>query len=106
MGWWFLLAAGVVEIGMAIALKRSDGWSQGWPSVIGILAALCSIFLLAHALRTLPMGMAYAIWTGIGAIGITTIGIIWFDESASPARLFFIALIVAGMAGLKLLDNA
>ena len=104
MAWVVLGAAGVVEIAMALALKQAEGWTKLWPSVLGVAAALGSIFLLTHAVRSLPVGTAYAVWTGIGAIGVTLAGIVFFDESSSPARLLCIGAIFAGIAGLHLLD--
>lgn len=100
--WALLLAAGLVEIVMAISLKYTEGWTRLWPGVLGVAAGLASIALLASALKTLPVGTAYAIWTGIGAIGVTLIDIVAFGESISPARLICIALIFAGIAGLKM----
>ena len=104
MAWLLLFAAGVVEILMALALKYSEGWTRPWPSALGIAAALLSIFLLTLALKQLPAGTAYAIWTGIGSVGITILGIVLFNESVSVLRLVFIGLIVTGTMGLKLLD--
>ena len=74
MAWILLLGAGAIEIGMAVALRYADGWSRPVPSVIGIVLALASIFLLTHALKSLPAGTAYAVWTGIGAIGVAVVG--------------------------------
>jgi quaternary ammonium compound-resistance protein SugE len=105
MGWLLLFAAGIVEIVMAVALKYTDGWTRVAPSVLGIGAALASIFLLTSALKSLPVGTAYAIWTGIGALGVTVGGIVLFNESSSPIRLACIALIVVGIAGLKFIDS-
>ncbi|MFY3456564.1 DMT family transporter [Achromobacter xylosoxidans] len=104
MAWWILLAASAVEIVMALALKYADGWTRFWPSAIGIAAALGSIFLLTLAMRHLPAGTAYAVWTGIGSVGITVLGIVLFGDSPSAARLACIALIVGGVAGLNLLE--
>lgn len=104
MAWLLLLAAGAVEIVMAIALKYAEGWTRPLPSVIGVGAALLSIFLLTHAVRHLPAGTAYVIWTGIGAIGTALAGIALFGENASPQRLVCIGVIVAGVMGLKFAD--
>ena len=104
MAWLLLLAAGAVEIVMAIALKYAEGWTRPVPSVIGVGAALLSIFLLTHAVRYLPAGTAYVIWTGIGAIGTALAGVVLFGESASPLRLVCIGVIVAGVMGLKFAD--
>lgn len=105
MAWILLAAAGLVEIVMAIALKQAEGWSRIGPSVLGVGAALASIFMLTYALRSLPVGTAYAIWTGIGAIGVTLIGIFFFQESAAPGRLLCLFLVFGGMIGLHLLDG-
>ena len=104
MAWIYLLLAGVFEIGFAIGLKYTEGFTRLWPSVMTITAAGISLWLLTQALRTIPVGTAYAIWTGIGAVGVATLGIVLFSESASPARLACIALIIAGVAGLKLVS--
>ena len=105
MAWLYLLAASIVEIAMALFLKSSEGWTRLWPSVLGVAAAGASIFFLTHAVKTLPVGTAYAIWTGIGSVGVTLIGIFWMGESATPLRLTCVALVVAGMVGLRLLDG-
>lgn len=101
MSWWYLMAAGAVEIVMAIALKASQDWSRLLPSFIGVVAALASIVLLTKALRELPLGTAYAIWTGIGSVGVAVLGIAFFGETASPLRLVCICLVVAGSIGLR-----
>lgn len=105
MAWLLLLAAGFVEIAMAVALKAADGWTRPGPSIIGVACALLSIFLLAHALKSLPGGTAYAVWTGIGAVGVATLGIAVFGESASLPRLFCMGLVVAGVIGLRLVEH-
>ena len=101
MGWIFLLAAGLVEIAMAAALKQSEDWSRLMPSVVGVLTALLSIYLLARALRYLPLGPAYAIWTGIGTVGTAILGIALFKEPADAWRIACIVLIISGILGLK-----
>ena len=106
MPWIILLIAGLFEIGWAIGLKYTEGFTRLWPSVGTIVAAGISLWLLTQALRTIPVGTAYAIWTGIGAVGVATLGVVLFSESASPARLGCIALIVAGVVGLKLFSPA
>ena len=106
MPWIYLLLAGIFEIGFAIGLKYTEGFTRLWPSVGTIVAAGISLWLLTQALRTIPVGTAYAIWTGIGAVGVATLGVMLFSESASPARLGCIALIVAGVVGLKLFSPA
>jgi len=103
MSWLLLLAAGLMEIVMAAALKSAHGWSRPLPALVGVVAALASIYLLTHALRDLPVGTAYAVWTGIGAIGVAAIGILFHGDTPSPARLGCVALILAGIVGLRLL---
>lgn len=102
MSWIYLLLAGLFEIGFAMGLKYTDGFTRLWPSLGTAVAAAISLWLLTHALRTIPVGTAYAVWTGIGAVGVATLGIVLFSDSASPARLGCIALIIAGVIGLKL----
>lgn len=102
MAWIYLLLAGMFEIGFAVGFKYTRAFTRLWPSVGTVLALAMSLWLLTRALRTLPIGTAYAIWTGIGAVGVATLGIALFSESASPARLACIALIVGGVVGLKL----
>jgi quaternary ammonium compound-resistance protein SugE len=103
MAWLVLIAAGLVEIVMALSLKYAQGWTRFWPSVIGIVSGLASIFLLTHAVKSLPVTTAYAVWTGIGAIGVTVIGIIVFGESLNPLRIACIAMVFIGIIGLHLL---
>src|SRR5262245_10719514 len=100
--WLILLAAGALEIGWAIGLKYTGGWTLSWPSVLTLAAAVLSFVMLSYALRSLPVGTAYAVWVGIGAAGVAIVGMALFGESASPIRLACIALIVVGVAGLKL----
>lgn len=102
MGWTALAIAGVFEIVWALALRNSEGFSKLWPSLIFGVAAWISFAFLSQALKTIPMGTAYAVWTGIGAVGIAVVGIVWFKESADWARVLCIVLIVGGIAGLKL----
>lgn len=106
MAWTFLLIAGLLEIAWAIGLKYTDGWSRLWPSLFTGAAMVASMIFLARALKFIPVGTAYAVWTGIGAAGTAVLGIILFAESAAPARLACIALIVAGIVGLKLTSPA
>jgi quaternary ammonium compound-resistance protein SugE len=99
---WILLGlAGLAEIGWVIGLKYSDGFSKPVASAITVVSLLISMVLLGWAVKTLPIGTAYAVWTGIGAVGAAIAGLYLFGESANPTRLFFIALIVAGVVGLK-----
>ncbi|MBX3413598.1 MAG: quaternary ammonium compound efflux SMR transporter SugE [Pirellulales bacterium] len=102
MDWLLLIVAGAFEVVWATGLKYTDGFTRLWPSVVTILAMLVSFFTLAQAIRTIPLGTGYAIWTGIGAVGTAAVGIALFGESVSPARLACIGLVVAGIVGLKL----
>lgn len=101
--WLVLLLAGLCEIGWAIGLKYTEGFSRLWPSAWTLAAMTASIVLLAWSLKTLPVGTAYAVWTGVGATGTALLGMLLFDESREVARLASIGLIVAGILGLKLL---
>jgi quaternary ammonium compound-resistance protein SugE len=103
MAWVYLIAAGVCEIVWAVGLKYSNGFTRLWPSVTTIVIMLLSFVLLSQAMRTLPLGTAYAIWTGIGAVGTTIYGIICFNESRDWPRLICIAVVIAGIVGLKVL---
>ncbi len=105
MAWFVLIAAGIVEILMAISLKYSEGWTRLWPSVFGLFAALVSVLLLTFAVKSLPVTTAYAVWTGIGAVGVSLIGIGVFGESAHPLRLLCLAFIFGGMIALHLLEG-
>lgn len=102
MAWTYLLIASLFEIGWAIGLKYTDGWTRLWPSVLTVAAMVASVIFLNMAVKTLPVGTAYAAWTGIGAVGTVILGIYLFGEPATAARLACIALIVAGIVGLKL----
>jgi quaternary ammonium compound-resistance protein SugE len=102
MSWTYLLLAGLFEVGWAIGLKYTEGFTRLWPTVLTIAAMVVSLGLLGLALRDLPVGTAYAVWTGVGAVGTAMLGIMLFGEAASAARLASIGLIVAGIAGLKL----
>ena len=104
MSWLFLFVAGLFEVAWAIGLKYTEGFTRLMPSILTVTAMTLSIVLLGLALRTLPVGTAYAIWTGIGAVGTAALGIYLFDEPASAARLASIAMIVAGIVGLKLVS--
>jgi quaternary ammonium compound-resistance protein SugE len=101
MPWIYLLIAGLLEIGWAIGLKHTAGFSKLWPSVATITAMIASFGLLAAALKTIPVGTGYAVWTGIGAAGTAIIGMLFLGESKEPLRVACIALIVAGVVGLK-----
>ena len=101
MAWVYLLLAAALEIAMGLALKFNNGWTRVVPSAVGIAAALASIYLLALALRSLPIGMAYAIWTGIGTVGLVVVGVLCFGESLPWSRIGFLTLTIVGIAGLR-----
>lgn len=100
--WIMLIVAGLLEAGWAIGLKASEGFTRPLPSVLTIAAMAGSFFLLSRAMQVLPVGTAYGIWVGIGALGTVLLGILIFGESASPARLVSVLLLLAGLVGLKL----
>lgn len=102
MPWVYLVLAGFFEIAFAVALKASDGFTRLWPVVLFVVFATASFVLLARAIDAIPIGTAYAIWTGIGAAGTAIVGILAFGEPATALRLFFIAALVAAIAGLRL----
>ncbi|MBP5996808.1 MAG: quaternary ammonium compound efflux SMR transporter SugE [Azonexus sp.] len=101
--WLILFIAGLCEIGWAVGLKYTEGFSRLWPSIGTLVAMTASVVLLGWSLKVLPLGTAYAVWTGIGAVGTAILGIFLFGESREVARLVSIGLIVAGIVGLKLL---
>ena len=101
MSWVYLFIAGLLEVVWAIGLKYTEGFTRLWPSVVTIAAMIASIWFLALALRTIPVGTGYAVWTGIGAVGTAILGIALFAEPATAARLACIGVIVAGILGLK-----
>ena len=102
MHWFFLLLAGLLEIGWAIGMKYTDGFTRLWPTVATFATMTVSFWLLSMSLKTIPMGTAYAVWTGIGAAGTAAVGMIFLGESREVARIVCLVLIVAGTAGLKL----
>ncbi len=102
MAWLILFAAGLLEIGWAIGLKYTEGFTRLFPTVLTVVSMIASVGLLGLALKTLPVGTAYAVWTGIGTVGTAILGIVLLGEPATAMRLACIALIVAGIAGLKL----
>lgn len=102
MAWFILVVAGLLEIGWAIGLKYTDGFTRLWPSIGTVAIMAISMILLGLAMKSLPVGTAYAVFVGIGAIGAVILGIVLFGESASPVRLICVALIIAGIVGLKL----
>ena len=106
MAWALLILAGLFEIGWALALKESDSLTKLWPTVGFVCGGTASIVLLILALRDLPVGTAYAVWTGIGAAGTALFGILILSDSADPLRLLSIAAIVGGVAGLYLLEGS
>ncbi len=105
MAWVVLFVAGLLEVGWAAGLKFTDGFTRPLPSLLTACCMAASLGLLGLALRSLPLGTAYAIWTGVGTVGTAVVGILWLDESAGVGRLICIALIVAGIIGLKLLAS-
>jgi quaternary ammonium compound-resistance protein SugE len=106
MSWVYLFVAGLLEVAWAVALKYSAGFTRLWPSVVTLAAMGGSVGMLGLALRTLPLGTAYAVWTGIGTVGTALAGMLLLGEPAGALRLLSIALIVAGIVGLKLLSPA
>jgi quaternary ammonium compound-resistance protein SugE len=102
MAWLLLIVAGICEVVWAIGLKYAEGFTRVWPSVITVAAMLVSIVLLGLAMKSLPVGTSYAVWVGIGAVGTAILGIVLLGESASAGRLASLALILAGIVGLKL----
>jgi quaternary ammonium compound-resistance protein SugE len=102
MAWVYLIIAGLFEVAWAVGMKYTEGLTRLWPSAITIVTSIASFILLAMALKTLPVGTGYAVWTGIGAVGSAIFGMILFQESSHPLRLACIGLIVIGIVGLKL----
>jgi quaternary ammonium compound-resistance protein SugE len=102
MSWFILILAGLCEIVWAIGLKYTEGFTRLWPSVGTIVAMLVSVVLLGVAMKSLPVGTAYAVWVGVGAVGTVILGIVLFNEPANMARLLSVGLIIAGIVGLKL----
>jgi quaternary ammonium compound-resistance protein SugE len=106
MAWLILVLAGLLEVGWAIGLKYSEGFSHLWPTIGTVLAMLLSLALLGIAMRTLPIGTAYAVWVGVGAVGTVILGIVLFDEPVTPGGLISVGFIIAGIIGLKLASSA
>jgi len=102
MNWIILIVAGLFETAWALGLKFSDGFTKLWPSVFTAVAMIISVLLLGYAMKSLPVGTAYAVWVGIGAVGTVILGIVLLDDPVSAARLLSIGLIVVGIIGLKL----
>jgi quaternary ammonium compound-resistance protein SugE len=106
MAWILLIVAGLFEIGWAIGLKYTEGFTRPWPSVLTLGAMAASVVLLGIAMKTLPVGTSYAVWVGVGAVGTAILGIVLFGEPANAGRLVSLGLIVAGIVGLKLATPA
>ena len=106
MAWAILFLAGLFEIGWAIGLKYTEGYTRLWPTVGTVLGMVISVWLLGLAMKSLPVGTAYAVWVGVGAVGTAILGIVLFGESASVGRIVSLVLIVAGVVGLKLATPA
>lgn len=100
------MIAGVLECGWAIGLKYTEGFSRPLPTALTVLAMIASVWLLSVAMKTIPVGTAYAVWTGIGAVGVAILGMLLFGESREVARLLFLLLIITGIIGLKLVSPA
>ncbi|MBP9020078.1 MAG: quaternary ammonium compound efflux SMR transporter SugE [Syntrophobacterales bacterium] len=106
MDWFILVVAGFFEIGWAIGLKYTEGFSRLWPTVGTMLSMIISLGLLGIAMKSLPVGTAYAVWVGVGAVGTAILGIVLMGEAANPLRLLSLGLIVTGIVGLKLATQA
>lgn len=102
MAWLILVIAGLFEVGWAIGLKYTEGFSRLWPTIGTVVAMIISLWLLGIAMKSLPVGTAYSVWVGVGAVGTVILGIVLLGEPANPARLVSVAFIVAGIIGLKL----
>ncbi|MBG6286846.1 MULTISPECIES: quaternary ammonium compound efflux SMR transporter SugE [Pseudomonas] len=102
MSWIILFVAGLFEVGWAVGLKYTEGFTRPIPTILTVLAIITSMGLLGLAMRNLPLGTAYAIWTGVGAVGTVIVGIVLFGESMAPVRLLSVALILCGLVGLKM----
>jgi quaternary ammonium compound-resistance protein SugE len=102
MNWVILVVAGLFEVGWAIGLKYTDGFSRLWPTVWTVLSMIVSLWLLGIAMKNLPVGTAYAVWVGVGAVGTVILGILLLGEPANAGRIISVALIIAGIVGLKL----
>ncbi len=102
MGWFLLFSAGCSEIIFALSLKYNEGFTKLWPSIVTMISGGASFYLLMLSIKTLPLGTAYAVWTGMGAVGVAILGIILFKESAELVRLASIMMIIVGIVGLKL----
>jgi quaternary ammonium compound-resistance protein SugE len=105
MSWALLIFAGLLEIVWALAIKQSDGFTRLWPSVVCVVAAVASFVILAMVVRHLPVGTAYAVWAGIGAVGVTIASVVMFSDALTPLRMTFIAMIVVGLVGLRFVEQ-
>ena len=105
MAWMYLVIAGLFECAWAIGLKYTEGFTRFWPSLFTILSMVISFWLLSSAMRSIPVGTAYAVWTGIGAVGVAVLGMVIFGESRDTMRVISLLLIVSGIVGLKLASS-
>jgi quaternary ammonium compound-resistance protein SugE len=105
LAWFLLFSAGLAEIAFALSLKYNAGFTKLWPSIATMVSGGCSFYLLMLAIKSLPLGTAYAVWTGMGAVGVAILGIILFKESYDVYRLLSITLVIVGIIGLKLTNN-
>lgn len=105
MAWVILVVAGLLEIVWSLALKHAEGLTRVWPAVLGIAVAMISLAMLSVALKDLPVGSAYAIWVGIGTVGVAAVGMLFLSEPVTVYRLAFLGLIVVGIAGLKFVEG-
>lgn len=105
MAWFLLFSAGLAEIVFALSLKFNYGFTKLWPSIVTMVSGACSLYLLMVAIKTLPLGTAYAVWTGMGAVGVAVLGMLLLKESVDPYRILSLCLVVVGMIGLKLTDS-
>ena len=106
MAWIVLVVAGLFEVGWAIGLKYTEGFTRLWPTIWTAVSMIISLWLLGIAMRSLPVGTAYSVWVGVGAVGTVILGVVLLGEPANPARLISVGLIVAGIIGLKLATAA
>lgn len=106
MAWVILVVAGLFEVGWAIGLKYAEGFTRLWPSIWTVLAMMISLWLLGIAMKSLPVGTAYSVWVGVGAVGTVILGIVLLGEPVNAARLISVALIIAGIVGLRLATPA
>lgn len=105
MAWFYLLVAGIFEIGWAIGMKYTHGFTRFWPVVFTLVSMILSVYLLSLATKTIPLGTAYAVWTGIGIVGTSILGIIIFSEPVEVMRIVFIAMILIAIVGLKMISH-